>query len=537
MKQFTFKLYDNFLPNPNVIKSSNIIVNFRYCNLSELCWVDEEFNDNVFNLPDWIMYLDLSYNSIYALYKGSSHDYVLPKSLKVLNLSFNKLDFVPDNIPKGLVGINISNNTVKYIPKLPETTEVINASHNTIKWFDQELPNLQKLNLSYNHLYYFRFDRLKDKISILDLSHNQLKEITGDIIPESIKILKLAENRITKLPTLPASLEELDVSDNKLKEIPNYPVTLKVLDVNSNYIEKLGDELMACEKLEKLNYEKNETIEISFELLKWIDNQFHLMHQDEKTFDLKQLYTQNYEEIQTVYKDSQNAHNLKIRNDILNSMVKIVENDEKPEITFEDCCMNLKDKFKLEDTCEILAQSDFGEVILNEKPYTLADFFPYIYNRIVRHENMETLVGILEDEIQTSKAVCFSGRIEAYVSALAAFFEDINYSPSLNDQLLAKIELIKNKLHKERIPADSLQYQVELRFYLEQVVDEMQLENKSKWLFPVDEIIEDTVKNMEQHYGKPILEVLEIIKIRKVIKQYFKNVWKDAAKMEKINIE
>ena len=99
MKQFTFKLYDNFLPNPNVIKSGNIIVNFRYCNLSEMCWVDDEFNDNVFKLPDWVMYFDVSYNSIYALYKGSSHDYILPKSLKVLNLSFNKLDFVPDNIP------------------------------------------------------------------------------------------------------------------------------------------------------------------------------------------------------------------------------------------------------------------------------------------------------------------------------------------------------------------------------------------------------------------------------------------------------
>ena len=88
MKEFTFRLYDNFLPNPKVIKQNNIIANFKYCNISELSWVDEEFNDNVFTLPDWINFFDISYNSIYAFYKGSSHDYLLPKDLQILNLCF-----------------------------------------------------------------------------------------------------------------------------------------------------------------------------------------------------------------------------------------------------------------------------------------------------------------------------------------------------------------------------------------------------------------------------------------------------------------
>ena len=53
MKEYTFKLYDNFLPNPNVIKKNNIIVNFHYCNLSELSWLDEDFNDNIFCSSWW----------------------------------------------------------------------------------------------------------------------------------------------------------------------------------------------------------------------------------------------------------------------------------------------------------------------------------------------------------------------------------------------------------------------------------------------------------------------------------------------------
>ena len=226
MKEYTFKLYDNFLPNPDVIKPNHIIVNFKYCNLSELSWIDEDFNTNLFALPDTINYFDMSYNTIYAFYKGSSHDYSLPADLKIFNASFNKLDFISDNIPKQLIALNISNNTVKYIPKLPETLKMLNGSFNTIKWFDQELPNLEKLNLSYNHIYYFRFDRLKDNLRFLDLSGNQLKEISGNVFPANIEVIRLMDNRLEEIPELPPNLKEFDISHNKIKSIANYPASL-----------------------------------------------------------------------------------------------------------------------------------------------------------------------------------------------------------------------------------------------------------------------------------------------------------------------
>lgn len=520
MKEYTFRLYDNFLPNPDVIKKTNMVINFKYCNLSELCWIDEEFNDNIFTLPNWVLVFDVSYNSLYALYKGSSHDYELPKDLQVLNMSFNKLDFVPDIIPKNLVAFNVSNNTVKYIPKLPETVKVINASHNTIKWFDQELENLQKLNLSHNHIYYFRFDRIKENLTYLDLTGNQLKEITGNIIPENIRILKLAENRIEAIPELPEKLEELDIRDNKLKLMPNYPVGLERLDVSENYLELLDDKLMLCKNLVGLNYEKNESIEISFELLVWIDEVFHRVHMKEENIDLRELYMKNYEEMGTVYKDSQNAHNLKIRNDIIRSMENILR-DGKPEIGFKECCEELGKLFKVEDTKKILMESNFGEINLNNEKYTLEQFFPYLYNRIVNSLNKESLVAILEDEIQNTRAVCFSGRIEAYITAFASFYEDISYSPSLSEQVLAKIDIIKKKLYRDRIPADSLNYQVEMRYYMEKALDDMDLEEKNDWLMPIDDLVEDMVKNLEDNYGEKIEDILERIKMRKLMREYF----------------
>ena len=118
---------------------------------------------------------------------------------------------------------------------------------------------------------------------------------------------------------------------------------------------------------ERLNYEKNDKIELSFELLKWIDVQFHKSHQEEQQIEpsfLQKLYSQNYEEMQTVYKDSQNAHNVKIRNDIIVSMEHILE-DPVPGVSFEDPCLGLLYNFKLEDSHTLLLNSNIVEIGLS----------------------------------------------------------------------------------------------------------------------------------------------------------------------------
>jgi len=522
MKDFTFRLFDNFLPNPKIIPTNNIIVNFKYCNISELSWIDKDYNDYCFLLPSWVEYFDLSYNTVYDFYKGESHNYELPKSLKILNLSFNKLTFIPDEIPKTLYAINVSNNSLKLIPKLPLSTKIINASHNTIKWFDQELPNLTKLNLSYNHIYYFRFDRLCDNLRFLDLSGNQLKFIDGDSFPKNVKILKIADNRIKEIPELPEGIEEFDCHQNEIVEIKNFPSSLKKLDISDNKIEVLGKDIINCSDLESLNYEKNENLEVDVDVLQWIDDKFHQLHlhKDEISRDnIKDIYNQNHEEIITVYKDSQNAHNLKIRQDIISSMEKLLV--LKPQLKFEECVEELSKYFKLEDTKDILLKSDIGFVSLLDEKYSLSKFFPYLFERI--KENIENIAIILEGEIQNTKNVCFSGRIEAYVASLAGFCQEVQYSASISDQILAKIELIKNKLHQERIPVDSFQYQLMLKYKLEDMLVEMDLDEETKlsWLEPLEENIQEQKEKLEEHYGDKIENIVKRLKIKKEIRERY----------------
>ena len=199
----------------------------------------------------------------------------------------------------------------------------------------------------------------------------------------------------------------------------------------------------------------------------------------------------------------------------------IIETDEVPVVSFDECCDFLKDKFKIEDTVNILHEFMDEELKVKEKSYSFKELFPYIYNRVIQYG--DDLIFVLEDEIQKSKKVCFTGRIESYISSLAGFYKDIVYSPSLNDTILAKIKQIKNKLHKERVPSDSLNYQVELKFYMEEYMRESKYDEEviKIWLSPIVEMIEDIVKQLEDHYKKPIREIVDIIKMRKVIKQYF----------------
>ena len=526
MQNYTFKLYDNKLPHPSEIKKNNIYVIFKYCNISELSYTDEDFSDYIFLLPEWVEFFDLSYNSLYALYEGRSHDYKLPSNLKVLDFSYNKLTNIPDNLPENMVAMNISNNSIKYVPKLPETMKFINCSHNTIKWFDQEMPNLMKLDLSYNHIYYFRFDRLPSHLKHINLKANQLEVINGEF-PENLEYLNISDNRLKEIPELPNNLKHLDVSENKLEKLPDFKESLVSIICNNNNIEKLHESLVNCKNLEKLNYENNENIEISFELLDFIENRFHEISSKSKKIetkdDIKKIYSSNVDEMKNIYKDSQNAHNSSIRNGIIESISSML-NDTKPEVDFEKSVELMKEHFKKEDTCDILLKSNISKIKIGDELYGMDTLFPYLFERIKKLEFNEDLVKVLEEEIHASKNRCFSGRLEAYMSSFAGFFDDIKYEVSLQDQIIAKIELIKKNLQKERIPNDSLYYHICMRYYLDEYLTEINVESETKsiWLEAFDDTIDESIAEIEKDHGDlKIDQLIGKMRFKKLIKEYF----------------
>ena len=532
MQRYTFRLYDNDIPEPKKILKNNLYVIFQYCNISELYYTDEDFNNYRFELPDWVEFFDMSYNSIYEFYNGTTYDYPLPSSLKILNASFNKLNFLPDNVPKNLIALQVSNNSIKYIPALPKTTKIVNAAFNTIKWFDQELPNLVQLNLSHNHLTYFRFDRLSENLRMLDLTENQLIEIDSDF-PKNLVILKLGFNRIKELPKLPEKLEHFDVHKNKLTSLPEFPNTLKYIDCSENDIKTLPDSLKDCKLLEYLNYENNEEMDVSLSTLEFIDKRFHTLNSVEdikKEKQIKEIYNTNFEEVKTVYRDSQNVHNIKIRKDVVEIIEKILEKDGLVKETFDECINILKEYFKKEDTAEILKGSDFGKFEINEKTITMSELFPHLFLRLKNKEFDQNLIDILEGEIQNTKSVCFSGRIEGYVTAFQGFDEDFVINLSIEDQIMAKVNLIQEKLYKERVPVESLTYQITMHYLLHKEFTEMEVEKGAYdlWMQPLEDIVWTMIDEIKKNQDiKDFKTFIPKLRLKKIIKEYFEKEFLD----------
>ena len=536
MQNFTFRLYDNDIPDPDVILKNNIYAIFQYCNISELYYTDEDFNNYRFELPEWIEFFDISYNSIYEFYSGTTYDYPLPDNLKILNASFNKLNFLPDNMPSKLIAIQASNNAIKYIPALPKSMKILNASFNTIKWFDQELPNLLQLNLSHNHLTHFLFDRLSENLCSLDLTENQLTTVDS-AFPPNLKVLKLGFNRIIEIPSLPEKLEHLDIHKNKLSAIPDFPSTLKYIDCSENSIKSLPDTIKECSSLEFLNYENNDDLDVSLSALEFIDKRFHFLNSIEdvkKEEQIKEIYNTNFEDVKTVYRDSQNVHNIKIRKDIVDIIEKMLTKDTI-EKTFDECINNLKEYFDNDDTAEILQSSNFGQFEINSRSITLSEVFPHLYLRIENRNFDKNLITILESEIQNTKSVCFSGRIEAYISAFQGFDDDFVIELSIQDQIMAKVNLIQEKLYKERVPVDSLNYHITMHYLLSKELTDMNIDRQTLnlWVSPLDEIIDTMISDIKTSQKLDnFREFIPKLRLKKFIREYFEQQF-----LEKCNLK
>ena len=77
----------------------------------------------------------------------------------------------------------------------------------------------------------------------------------------------------------------------------------------------------------------------------------------------------------------------------------------------------------------------------------------------------------------------------------------------------------------ERIPVDSFQYQLMMKYKLEDMLIEMNLDEETKiiWLEPLEENIKEQQEKLEEHYGEKIDKILKRLKIGKEIRERFLN--------------
>lgn len=161
----------------------------------------------------------------------------LPNSLGILDMSFNRINRVPDGCLGHLVQLgqlHLAANRIKEFPVgLPPSLQMLEVGRNEISKVPFEevarLGNLTELYLSANHLPSLPNVKSLQNLRILALQANQLSVLDNALVTEN----------------LPDSLEELYLSDNEIKgalDLKRLPSRLKLLDLSGNHIASLSVE-------------------------------------------------------------------------------------------------------------------------------------------------------------------------------------------------------------------------------------------------------------------------------------------------------
>ncbi|OPY95243.1 hypothetical protein A5906_09315 [Bradyrhizobium sacchari] len=148
----------------------------------------------------------------------------LPSEIVVLDVPFNRLTNLPDELPASLQRLDVSGNQLSSLPALPSGLRGLDVNSNRLESLPAVLPA---------------------SLQFLSANHNRLLNLP-DPLPASLQFLHVSHNQLTSLPiALPAMLAFLDVSENQLVDLPAaLPASLEFLDVSQNHLTSLPEDLL-----------------------------------------------------------------------------------------------------------------------------------------------------------------------------------------------------------------------------------------------------------------------------------------------------
>jgi len=288
----------------------------------------------------------------------------------------------------------------------------------------------------------------------LDLSNRRLTEVP--LIPDNITELELSYNQITELKegVFPQGLKKLYLSGNKIVELKEgvFPQGLEILYLYNNQIVELPIYLLNLRRLIKLIYFNNPIENISLPVQRWLDR-------------LNQGITQNNQ----IYSDSQNIHNSNIQKSFRQSLENIMK--DKPTFSLDECknyllTSNLTEEVKREILNYCDDQTEHSIYLI-----TFEDLFHYVMNRILKHQEKEEILMILDEEIKDTICKCFTGRLTRLLNVLNGFYPDIQIQIGSNEQITNVILMLKEKYEGEELK-EKVRMELKERGYEEEVIEE-----------------------------------------------------------------
>lgn len=185
-----------------------------------------------------LKYLDLSnINSDDIMKQLFSHKHFkeISSNLEHLFIYECNITNLPDlDIFKKLQTLDISNNKLTTLPKLPASLNELIAKNNNLSEFMINLPNLKRLNCENNKI--VKMSITNDNIERLHVRNNPIICLTPQIMP-CIRYLDISNTKIISLPTCP-NARVIEIEHTDIKNVPQIN-TLQHLICNNSKLENI----------------------------------------------------------------------------------------------------------------------------------------------------------------------------------------------------------------------------------------------------------------------------------------------------------
>lgn len=311
----------------NYEKIPEIVFGFEW--ITSLILYDIQLTDiNSISYPPNLTSLTISKNEIDIIDCA-----LLPDSLKILKLNHNNtVDIV--NIKENIETLDLTNNQfTKLDCIIPKSVKILNLSDNKRLCSLPNMKNntnLEQLILNNTSLEFIDSDKIPDTLIYLEISRCELDEINW--LPPNLKHFEATRSKITKINYLPDSLENVDLYDNYLDNIPNFPIEIIKMDLSDNKLSHLPPFPKDISKIIMIDLTTNNRLIITDELkmLKEFNNivRYTEFEENSSDSDIDFNLDDDYNDIFAQYRQFRNS----------NSSIPNIQKQEKEENVMLDIC-------------------------------------------------------------------------------------------------------------------------------------------------------------------------------------------------------
>jgi hypothetical protein len=355
-------------------------------------------------------------------------------------------------------------------------TEQIGLKHRQIKKIVNitGLCELKKLDLQYNRIGQIDGINGLSNLHHLDLANNQINRIEGLDGLSSLAILDLSGNLIERIEGLDNlnNLKILSLSRNRIERIERMDglTSLHTLFLYNNRIEKIDvvDRLTNLRRL-YLYYNPIKDVPLTimnFRNLTFLDVECQINPIVKRFLTKNKIRTDT-----TVYDDAQNVHDSQINQQIRCSLFRLMEtqhNMTEPQ-TLEEI---LIDPILTNQVKQQIVEYSKNPDVHSTLNITFMEALQTVWQIIQSHEYSDCIKKILDQEMQDSICMCFTGRLSRLVNSLNGFDDRVKIQISDQQEIANLIIMIRRKT--DNLEQQTLMVRKELteRGYDEQIIAE-----------------------------------------------------------------